>query len=388
MKVIINSAGRERKEYTNLPEHDAARELLRSRLAKKKQNDTATEHSDAPSASFGPQPASATPTSETQEQEAHLDRVEAWLSDSEREHEGRESWKTSRWVPVILLAAVIVFAGMWYLASNHEEELKLERITVQGTSLLKESEILALAHLDRSQKFYSIDLKKLQERLLRHSLIKSAHPRRELNPATIVLEVEERHPVALARSASTGEAFIIDADGVIMRPKLMSGLRDQQKLLQVPLISGIRDNDSAGYRAMARLVMMMQSIDTGVLAGAIGELSRTPTGTLVIYTAETQTPIFLGSPSDQPFRTALEIERGGKQTEHAEPHFVRQLHLLAKLWKTKLAPELRSGHDFYVDARFSGEVIVKRKPGYVVKDTIHTGTATSVNLSPAIAEHR
>jgi hypothetical protein len=255
--------------------------------------------------------------------------------------------------------------------------------------MLKESEIIALASIDRSQKFYDIDLKRIQERLLRHSLIKSAHPRRDLNPATIVLEIEERHPVALARVAS-GEAVIIDADGVILRPRLMSGLRDQQKLLQVPLISGIPDNDTAGYRAMARLVMMMQSLDTGALAGAIGELARTPTGALVIYTTETQTPIFIGSPGDQPFHTAIEVERGATaEPQHSEPHFVRQLHLLAKLWKNKLAPELRSGHDFYVDARFSGEVIVKRKPGYVSRDTSRSATPpTSVISSPPIAEHR
>jgi hypothetical protein len=304
------------------------------------------------------------------------------------ETEERESWKTSRWVPVLLVLAVAIFGGIWYLAANHEDELKLERISVEGASMVKESQLIALAGIDRSQKFYNIDLKKIQERLLKHSLVKSAHPRRELNPPTIVLEVEERHPVALARSTS-GEAFIVDEDGVILRPKLMAGLRDQRKLLNVPLISGLPDNDTAGYRAMARLIMMMQSIDTGALAGAIGELSRTPTGGLVVYTTETQTPIFLGSPSDQPFRTALEVERGGKENAHAEPHFITQLHLLAKLWKTRLEPELRTGHDFYVDARFSGEVIVKRKPGFAVKDTTRVaGVPTSVNSNAAIAEHR
>ena len=65
----------------------------------------------------------------------------------------------------------------------------LQRVKVEGASMLKESEIVSLAAIDRSQKFYDIDLKRIQERLLRHSLIKSAHPRRDLNPATIVLEI-------------------------------------------------------------------------------------------------------------------------------------------------------------------------------------------------------
>lgn len=380
MKVIINSNKRDRKEYTNLPEHDAARELLRSRIEQRsRQMPSDAGVPNAPTASFGP--------SAEDIKSPGTSSIEEAIPSEEAD---RDSWKTSRWVPAILVGAVLLFCAIWYLAAGHEQELMLQRVRVEGTSMLKESEIVALAGIDRSQKFYDIDLKRIQQRLLRHSLIKSAHPRRELNPATIVLEIEERHPVALARLTSSGEAVIIDADGVILRPRLMAGLRDQQKLLQVPLISGIPDNDTAAYRAMAQLVMMMQSLDTGALAGAIGELARTPTGALVIYTTETQTPIFIGSPGDQPFRTAIEVERGATvEPQHNEPHFVRQLHLLSKLWKTRLAPELRSGHVFYVDARFSGEVIVKRKPGYASRDTSRlVRPAPSLISSPPIAEHR
>jgi hypothetical protein len=396
VKVIINSSGRERKEYTNLPEHDAARELLRARLEQKKQNSQQAGNAaeqNTPTASFGPREEKVAPeTNDLQtDQQEQLDPLENFLSDGGAvEHEEHASWKNSRWVPMLLVAAVAIFGGIWYLAASHEQELILQRVSVSGASMLKEAEVVALANINRSEKFYDIDLKKIQERLLKHSLIKSAHPRRDLNPATIVLEIEERHPVALARSGATGEAFIIDADGMILRPKLMAGLRDPQKLMQVPLISGVRDNDTASYRAMAQLVMMMESIDTGALKGAIGELARTPTGALVIYTTETQTPIFIGSPADQPFRSALEVERGAPNEQaHAEPHFIRQLHLLAKLWKKKLEPELRTGHDFYVDARFSGEVIVKRKPGFAIKDTTaHPGPLlSSVISSPTVHEH-
>jgi len=111
------------------------------------------------------------------------------------------------------------------------------------------------------------------------------------------------------------------------------------------------------------LVAMIAALDSGALRTAIGELRRTPTGAYVIYTAETQTPIFIGSPFDTRFQTALEEQQlhAGGAPKNEVPLFNQQLHLLAKVWKAKLKNDLRAGNALYVDARFSGQVILKRR---------------------------
>jgi POTRA domain, FtsQ-type len=274
-------------------------------------------------------------------------------------------WKRSKWPAAIFLTALLMLGTLWYFASRSDSDLMLANVKIEGANLLSNREVLALAAIDHSVPFYKIDLKPIELRLLRHSLIRSARVRRELDPATLVITIDERQPVAFLRSDSNGEAFIIDHDGLLLRPKLIAGLRDPMRLLQVPLLSGVTEHDTAGYQAMAKMVVTIAALDSGALANAIGELHRTPTGDYVIYTSTTQTPMFIGSPFEHEFRTALE-EQGmsdhpGTVPKYSEPLFDRQLNLLAHAWKANLQQELLTGRALYIDARFNGQIILKQK---------------------------
>jgi hypothetical protein len=256
-------------------------------------------------------------------------------------------------------------------------------VRIEGAALLSNEEILKLAAIDRSVPFYNINLKAIEQRLLTHSLIRMAHVRREVDPATLVLSIEERQPVALLKADSTsgsiaGETFIIDRDGLLLRPKLIAGLRDPAKILQVPLLSGVSTRDTAGFQAMAKLVTLIAAMDSGALKNSIGELRRTPTGAYVIYTSETVTPIFLGSPFDREFHTVLEEQRDSTSPKNETPLFYRQLQLLAHVWNPKLQNEIRAGHALYIDARFSGQIILKHK--------FQQGTSNETPVSKAVLQ--
>ncbi len=283
-------------------------------------------------------------------------------ADAQEEVEEHASWRHSKWVPVALVAVVLVLGGVAFFATGFEKDIALERIRVEGSKLLTEKQIISLAAIDRGQRFYDIDLKQIAARIDKHALIKAAFPRRETNPATIVLAVEERHPTAIMRSAS-GETLLIDRDGYVMRPKKLEGLRDPARLIQLPLLSGIGEKDSIAYQAMTKLVLKLQSIEQGAMADAIGELKRTPTGGYLLYTLSTQTPIFLGSPDDQPLELLTEQQSGVPQKPVMTSQFDRQLALLAKAWKRNLQHDIEAHPPLYVDARFQGEIIVKRTDG-------------------------
>jgi cell division septal protein FtsQ len=415
VKVIINPPKPTRKEYTNLPEREPHRDLLKERLEQRRKlqpllgdatpsaKDGLTDrHATERGATFAPHPQTDANVTEPAEAEPR-DFLADVLSDrdpDEREtledaSPEEQSWKNSRWVPFLFLGAIAILGGIWYFATHFEKALPLERVTVEGTHLLKDQEIVALAEINRDEKFYRIDLKQIEARLLRHSFIKSAHPRREVNPSMIVLQVEERQPVAILRSQSTGETSIIDRDGVILRPRVLAGLKDPAKLSQLPLISGVADKDTLTYRQMAKMIMTMEELDSGSLRSALGELRRTPTGAFVIYTVETQTPIFIGNPGDAPFRTAIEAQRTPTVKKEEEPLFTKQLRLLSKLWHTKLESQLRTGSALYVDARFNGQIIVKQK-GSAIAAALRAEKAiadslmhsTSVRTSPSAHGHQ
>lgn len=272
-----------------------------------------------------------------------------------------QSWRQTRWGALYFFLAIGVLGGIAYFATHYESDMALEKIKVEGAHQLSDQEIISLARIDRKQKFYDIDLHAIAERIEKHSLIKAAYPRRETNPATIVLSVTERQPAAIMRSAN-GEMLLIDNEGQMIRPKKLEGLRNPSRLLQVPLISGISEKDSVSYRAMTRMVLHIQSLDSGALQDAIGELHRTPTGGYLLYTLDTRTPIFLGSQSDRPFVTSTEATLAS--TKNAVPKaslFDRQLHLLAIAWRGSLKHDIEAHPPLYVDARYEGEIILKKK---------------------------
>jgi cell division septal protein FtsQ len=366
MKLIIHSSEQHaaaRKEYVHLPERepDDLPRVIRSQEA-------------VPERALLGQSLPAEPQSIPIDDEdiGPRDLLGEFLSDNESdetkvmESEHEASWKHSRWPGMLFISALLVLGTMWYLASRSDNGLKLTSIKVEGASLLSSEEILQLAAIDRSVPFYNINLKAIEQRLLTHSLIRAAHVRRELDPATLVLSIEERQPVALLKTDSSsgiaaGETFIIDRDGLLLRPKLIAGLRDPAKILQVPLLSGVSTRDTAAFQAMSKLVAMIAAMDSSAMKNSIGELRRTPTGAYVLYTSEIVTPIFLGSPFDREFHTALEEQRDSITPKNEIPLFYRQLQLLAIVWRSKLQSEVRAGHALYIDARFSGQIILKHK---------------------------
>jgi cell division septal protein FtsQ len=366
MKLIIHST--ERKEYVNLPERelDDLPRTIRS-----------ADNQTSPRAMLGQAPADGLDEEMkkpellgTYSQNSSTGEYDETPTDEEvtepEEGEAEASWKHSRWPGALFITAILVLGMIWYLASRSDGGLRLSHVKIEGAALLSNEEVLQLAGINASVPFYQINLKQIEERLMTHSLIRSAHVRRELSPATLVLSIEERQPVALLRSdstagASAGETFIIDRDGVLLRPKLIAGLRNPSKILQVPLLSGVSARDTMRFQAMSKLVMLIASLDSGALKDAIGELHQTPTGAYVIYTSQTETPMFLGSPFDREFHTALEDQLASASPKNETSLFYRQLNLLATVWKAKLRSEILAGHALYVDARFNGQIILKHK---------------------------
>ncbi len=363
MKLTIQPI--ERKEFVNLPEREPDDFLRALRTSKAADRELLGQSS----ASEGPR---ETPENDAPEQPP-IPEVpdtntvippEYYFEESMPLEAGPEPeeprWKRSKWPAIIFAVALAVFGTIWYFASRSDQDLKLAKIRIEGASLLSKKEILALADVHWDVPFYRIDLTHIEQRLREHSLIRSAHVWRELDPPTLVISIQERKPVALLRSDSTNEAFIVDRDGKLLRPKLIAGLRNPATLLQVPLLSGVSEHDTAGYQAMAQLVTLIGALDSARLANAIGELHRTPTGDYVIYTSATQTPIFIGSPFAHAFRTSLE-EQAGTAPQYSEPLFNRQLELLARAWKDGLQQSILMGRVLYVDARFNGQIVLKQK---------------------------
>lgn len=311
----------------------------------------------------------------------------------EDEAEERPNWKTSRYAPWLFVLAVVLLGGIVFFARRYQSGESLQAIRVEGNRQLMTSEVLSLAAIDRSQKFYDLDLRAIELRVGKHGFVRDVSIHRETNPNTIVIHVDERAPLAMIRSSS-GEPVLVDYDYRFFLPKRLSGLMDPNKLLAVPVLGGVSEKDTAAIVEMSHIVREIVTMGDSSLREAVGELRRTPTGAYVIYTSVSGTPIFIGSPSDVRFTTTLERETDPNVVKAENDRlFDHQLHLLAALWKQKLRAEIWSRTALYVDARFNGQIIVRHKgadshsmPAVAmktdsVKTTISTDSAKKGSLS-------
>jgi len=272
------------------------------------------------------------------------------------------NWRTSRRIPILLFCgALVLFLGITYIARQFESQENLQGIIMEGNASLLNSEILSLASIDTKQKFYDIDLRQIEQRIEKHGLVRHATLHRESHPNRIIIHIDEREPIAMIRSQS-GEPILVDREYKFFLPKKLSGLKNPEKLLSVPLLGGITERDTAAIIQMAKIVQMIRGMNDGAMKDAIGELRHTSTWDFVIYTAATTTPIFIGSPRDERFETTLEADANkAKGSQAKESLFMQQIRLLSAMWQKQLKDELSQRHALFVDARFDGEIIVKKR---------------------------
>jgi cell division septal protein FtsQ len=276
--------------------------------------------------------------------------------------EEENGWRTSRRIPILLFCgALLLFFSIAYVAKQFQSEENLQGISIEGNVSLLNTEVLSLAAIDTKQKFYDIDLRQVEQRIEKHGLVHRATLRRESHPNRIIIDIEEREPIAMIRSQS-GEPILVDREYRFFLPKKLSGLKDPDKLLSVPLLGNITEHDTAAIIQMAKIVQIIRAANDGAMKDAIGELRRTSTWDFVIYTAATTTPIFIGSPRDERFETTLEADANkAKGNEIKESLFNRQIRLLATIWQKQLKEELWKNNALFVDARFDGEIILKKR---------------------------
>lgn len=143
----------------------------------------------------------------------------------------------------IFLAMIlgIVAVGIWLAASfagvpamareqlalfSQDAGFALRNINVRGTNNLNELKIYQIALADRNRAMPFVDVAALREKLLQLSWVEDARVSRQL-PNTLVIDIVERKPVAVAQKAD--RLVLIDKDGHEL--EVVSAARAKGKLL-------------------------------------------------------------------------------------------------------------------------------------------------------------
>lgn len=136
-----------------------------------------------------------------------------------------------------LLLAVAVLTTFFIYAYNlliSRSYFEIKEISVRGLKELTEKDVLELADIKPAQNLLAINTDAVIHRVTANQWVKNVYIGREL-PDKLVLEVQERNPLALVKQAS--DFYLMDGEGFVFK-KLGKG--DE---VDLPIFTGITQKD-------------------------------------------------------------------------------------------------------------------------------------------------
>lgn len=235
-----------------------------------------------------------------------------------------------KWLFFPFILMQIVFIG---LALEWREDLRIQRVVIEGWHVVPPEEILSLAGVKSKSSMYELNIFEIQQNILKQPYAKDVIVNRQY-PDALKIQVVERKPIA---SLNIGDLQYIDAESVLL-PQIRSNVS-----FDFPIISGVSgiEKSKAGkalsndevYKAI-EILQTAISIDS-TLYNMISEVNLNNGGDIILYSNDVGAPIIVG--------------RGG---------YLKKLLTLETFWRTFVKtsnPEKLQ----YVDLRFDEQVVVK-----------------------------
>lgn len=153
-----------------------------------------------------------------------------------------------------LLAAGMAWGLFWVFVQPHWAIRDPQQIDVEGNELLSPQTVRSLLSLSYPQSLWQLEPQKLSQQITATAPIAEARVIRSLLPPRLTIEVEERHPVAIAVSPIQQQTLgFIDEQGILIGKESYVGLADRQKLPKLKIIGFSADrpfNWPAIYQAL------------------------------------------------------------------------------------------------------------------------------------------
>lgn len=164
------------------------------------------------------------------------------------------TWSVITAVVIAVLAGFLFSLPIW----------RIDKVRVTGNNYLPEAKIINIAMIPQGENIFMIDLEEVTKRFSNIIQIKSIMVKRKL-PGTIVFEVTERSPYAIA--VIDGAAALVDDDGYIISRQGLETSGYRMDIAKYPVIRGITKKSlERGIR--------LGSGDRAFVKSALSSLSR------------------------------------------------------------------------------------------------------------------
>jgi cell division protein FtsQ len=226
----------------------------------------------------------------------------------------------------------------------HSGLFRLDSVALKGNRYLLDSQVMAIAGIERGACGLGLDTEKIRSRLTKHPRIKSASVRRLLWKK-LYITIEERMPVALVEADRLLE---IDEERVVFEPVHSALLPD------LPVITGLSYRkivlgdtlEGEGIEHAMALVEKLRDPEVN-LFDQISEIHVESNGDLVLVAVQSGTPILVGSEPVtrkklQAFKVAwADMQRKDLRPASMDLRFKDQI--VAKVPKQRASEELYAG---------------------------------------------
>lgn len=167
----------------------------------------------------------------------------------------------------LLLAIVVLSSLMIYFYSVliSVPYFEIKEISVRGLKELTEKDVLASAEIKPAQNLLAINTDAVIRRVTANQWVKNVYIGREL-PNRLVLEVQERSPLALVKQGS--DFYLMDGEGFVFK-KL--GKSDQ---VDLPVLTGFNVQDKTKTPLFLSMLNLLKTVSSSSHYAYLGTISE------------------------------------------------------------------------------------------------------------------
>jgi len=234
--------------------------------------------------------------------------------------------KFSLLIFTIVIFTIIVLKTKDLVASIfNSETFTVKNIEIYNNKFLTDASILKTCKINKNEKIFDIDKKKLKKRLLKNGFIKNIEIRKNY-PSTLEIYIYERTPFAFI---NLDKIYVIDENNTVL-PEL-----EFKKVYDIPVITGISGiEDKEKIDKSIWILKKLKDKEINIYS-EISEINFNEDYKITFYLCQGSVPVYLGN---------KDIESKIKDLKY----FLDYIEEYKKLNKIK-----------YIDMRFNEQIITK-----------------------------
>lgn len=165
-------------------------------------------------------------------------------------------------ISIVALSSLFIY-GYGFLLSSPYFEIK--ETSVRGLKELTEKDILTAAGINPAQNLLAVNTNAVMRRVAADPWIKHVYVGREL-PNRLVLEVQERNPLALIKQA--GDFYLMDSEGFAFKKV---GKSDE---VDFPILTGSNEEGKTKSKLFLSMVDLLKTVSASRQYAYLGTISE------------------------------------------------------------------------------------------------------------------